>query len=84
MINNLVMYGGGSRVKKAIKTGSLTASVVTMLLAVYAIKAAVVMYTYNSIAPKLIRNWGQDLSKFKPLSYTDALLFTILANFLFN
>ena len=83
MINSVIMHGGDSSIKKAIKTGKFSGTIIAVLVIIYALKAAVVMYTYNNIAPKLISNLGQTTDEFRPLSYSEALLFTILANVLF-
>tara|TARA_B100000212_G_C27003005_1_gene375798 strand:+ start:190 stop:426 length:237 start_codon:yes stop_codon:yes gene_type:complete len=78
------MYGGGSKIKKALKSGTFSIGIISMLVFIYAGKALLVMYTYNSVAPRLISNWDRDTNNFRPLSYTEALMFTILANMLFT
>ena len=43
------------------------------------------LYSYNTIAPKLIQNWNNHSStQFKQLNYMEAALFVILANNLFS
>ena len=84
MIRDFVMYGGGKKVKNTLVTGKLSMSIIVLLLGVYILKALVVQLSYNSVAPRLISNWGQDTSNFRQLTFQEALMFTILANFLFN
>ena len=84
MLRDIVMYGGGKKVKTALVTGTLSISMIALLVGVYLLKAIIVQITYNSVAPRLIANWGNQTSQFKPLTFQEALMFTLLANFLFN
>ena len=54
--------------------------VIVLLLVV---KAFLVEYTYNTIAPKLIKNSGGELSNFREIDFTESLFFIILIHSLF-
>ena len=56
-------------------------SVIVMVISMI-IKTIVVMLAYNKIWPRLVENTGQDTSKFKPLTFFEALIFVLLFMFL--
>ena len=55
-----------------------------MILLVLLIKAYVVQLTYNMMWPKIVENSGGDTSRFKPLTFYEALMMVILFSFLFD
>jgi len=87
MFNQVMMLGGGKELKTAIRKGmggALGGGVATFALVLFfVLKVLVVQWTYNKIAPKLISNWGNSTKQFKPLTFEDALMFTLLISFLF-
>ena len=80
------MIGGGIKLKKMIKDEKLSSlfAVFFMILLVLLIKAYVVQLTYNIMWPKIVENSGGDTSRFKPLTFYEALLMVILFSFLFG
>jgi len=80
------MIGGALKEKKMIKdenTSTLFA-VFFMILLVLLIKAYVVQIAYNMMWPKIVENSGGDTSRFKPLTFYEALMMVILFSFLFG
>lgn len=82
------MMGGGKQIKSLLegetKTNAL--SIIVMLLVLFLLRALVVQFAYNKVAPTLIDHWSsvaRDDREFKPLLFEEALLFTILMSFLF-
>ncbi len=57
-------------------------SAIILLVLSMVLKTLIVMVTYNKIWPKLVKNTGQDTSKFKPLNFLEAFLFVLLFMFL--
>ena len=80
------MIGGALKVKKMIKDENITTlfSVFFMIVLVLLIKAYAVQITYNMMWPKIVENSGGDTSRFKPLTFYEALLIVILFSFLFG
>jgi hypothetical protein len=80
------MIGGALKVKKMIKDEDTTTlfAVFFMIVLVLLIKAYVVQITYNMMWPKIVENSGGDTSRFKPLTFYEALMMVILFSFLFN
>ena len=77
---------GGGKVKKMIKDENINTlfAVFFMIVIVLLIKAYVVQITYNIMWPKIVENSGGDTSRFKPLTFYEALLIVILFSFLFS
>ena len=87
MLSKLVMLGGGKQIKALLQGESKTnaISIVAMLLVLFLLRALVVQFAYNKVAPPLIRHWSsvsENDREFKPLMFEEALLFTILISFL--
>ena len=80
------MIGGSLKVKKMIKDENITTlfAVFFMIILVFLIKAYVVQITYNMMWPKIVENSGGDTSRFKPLTFYEALMMVILFSFLFG
>ena len=88
MLTSISMLGGGKRIKALFQgdSGPNTISIMVMLLVLFLLRALVVQFAYNKVAPKLISNWSSvsdNDRKFRPLMFEEALLFTILISFLF-
>ena len=75
------MFGKLFTNKKETKT---ILSMVFLFFIILLLKAYVVQIIYNTLAPKLIRNFGDNTSKFEPLNYIESLLMVILFKFLFR
>ena len=86
MIQTL-MVGGGKEIKSLLKSEKVSpVALVVMLVILFLLRALIVEFAYNKVAPKLIGNWSSVSSKdrkFEPLTFEEALLFTILISFLF-
>lgn len=86
-IETFAMLGGGKeRIKSVMNSKgpwSNKLSLLAILLFFLIIKALVVQITYNKVWPVLVRNSGGSTHDFKPLVFQEALLITILFNFLF-
>jgi len=80
------MIGGSLKVKKMIKNENTSTlfAVFFMILLVLLFKAYVVQLTYNMLWPKIVDNSGGDTSRFKPLTFYEALMMVILFSFLFG
>lgn len=80
------MIGGGLKLKKMIKDENITTllGMFFMIVVVLLIKAYVVQLTYNMMWPKIVENSGGDTSRFKPLTFYEALMMVILFSFLFG
>ena len=84
MIRDVIMLGGGKRVKKAIVTGTLSISIIGFLIGLFLLRAYIVQLTYNAVAPRLISNMSDQTHQFKPLNFQEALMFTLLVTFLIS
>ena len=83
MFTNALMLGGGKKIKSMVSNGgSMSLSVVVMLVFLFLLRALVVQWAYNKVAPKLISHWSSSPPEFRPLNFHEALLFTILISFL--
>ena len=83
MFTNALMLGGGKKIKSIVSSGgSMSLSVVVMLVFLFLLRALVVQWAYNKVAPKLISHWTSSPQEFRPLTFHEALLFTILVSFL--
>tara|TARA_B100000424_G_C22572026_1_gene322558 strand:+ start:256 stop:510 length:255 start_codon:yes stop_codon:yes gene_type:complete len=83
MFTNALMLGGGKKIKSMVSSGgTMSLSVVVMLVFLFLLRALVVQWAYNKVAPKLISHWTSSPQEFRPLTFHEALLFTILVSFL--
>lgn len=75
---------GGGKVEEMIKNKNISIlfTVFFMIIFVLLIKAYVVQITYNMMWPKIVENSGGDTSRFKPLTFYEALIMVILFSFL--
>ena len=85
MLSNIVMMGGGKKVKALLngESGVNPLAVMAVLIVLFLLRALVVQVAYNKVAPKIISQWNKTDKEFKPLTFEEALLFTILVSFLF-
>ena len=85
MLSNIVMMGGGKKVKALLngETGANPLAVMAVLIVLFLLRALVVQVTYNKVVPKIVSQWNKTDNEFKPLTFEEALLFTILISFLF-
>ena len=84
MFTNALMIGGGSKIKSMMSKsgGPMSLGVVVLLVFLFLLRALVVQWAYNKVAPKLISHWTSSPQEFRPLNFHEALLFTILVSFL--
>ena len=83
MFTNALMLGGGKKIKSMVSSGgTMSLGVVVMLVFLFLLRALVVQWAYNKVAPKLISHWSSSPPEFRPLNFHEALLFTILVSFL--
>ena len=83
MFTNALMLGGGKKIKSMVSSGgTMSLSVVVLLVFLFLLRALVVQWAYNQVAPKLISHWSSSPPEFRPLTFHEALLFTILVSFL--
>jgi len=66
------------------KKSSTIASFVIVFFIILLVKAYIVKLIYNTLGPKLVRNFGDNASNFEPLNYSEAILMMILFTFLFK
>ena len=87
MLTTSLMMGGGSKKIKSVlaSTNSIQdkLNIIIMLILLFIFKALVVQWSYNKVAPRLISNWGHPIEQFRPLTFEEALLFTLFITFLF-
>ena len=83
MFTNALMLGGGKKIKSMVSSGGpMSLGVVVLLVFLFLLRALVVQWAYNKVAPKLISHWSSPPPEFRPLTFHEALLFTILVSFL--
>jgi len=83
MFKDIMMLGGGKKIKSALRGEEATSvSLMVMLVIFFILKALVVQWSYNKVAPKLISQWKSDAPLFQPLTFQEALLFTLFISFL--
>jgi hypothetical protein len=85
MLQNVMMLGGGKKIKSVLRgeSGINHMSIMVILILIYLLRALIVQWTYNKVAPTLINNMGHQTHEFKPLTFEESLLFTLLISFLF-
>ena len=84
MFTSALMMGGGSKIKSMVsKGGPMSISIIVALMVFFLLRALIVQWAYNKVAPKLISHWSSSPSEFRPLNFHESLIFTILVTFLF-
>ncbi len=76
------MMGGGLKKRLEKMTGDSQLNLLCLGVLLLLLKTFVVQWTYNMIWPKLMVNSGNDISRFTPLTFYEALLFVLLIEFL--
>ena len=81
MTNNLVSVKiGGKLIGNTTDLGDNALLGFFIIVLLLILKAFLVRYTYNTIAPKLIKNSGGDVNNFREIDFVEALLFIILVH----
>ena len=80
------MIGGGLKLQKVLKEPKLEniINLSVMVILVLLLRSYIVQVTYNMMWPKIVENSGGDTSRFKPLTFYEALMMVILFSFLFG
>ena len=73
------MLGGAKASYNTVGTGDFITLLLLLVIKIL-IGAWLVQLCYNKVAPVLIKNAGQDLKNFRPLSFGESLLFYILVH----
>jgi len=85
MFTQTLMLGGGKKIKSVLRGQSdvNSSSIMLLLIVLFILRALVVQWAYNKVAPRLISNLGNPRQQFQPLTFEEALIFTLLVTFLF-
>ena len=85
MFTHAMMLGGGKKIKSvlSVKSDVNSSSILLLLIVLFILRALVVQWAYNKVAPRLISNLGNPRQQFQPLTFEEALVFTLLVTFLF-
>ena len=85
MFTHAMMLGGGKKIKSVFRgQGEINQLTILLLLIIlFILRALVVQWAYNKVAPRLISNLGNPRQQFQPLTFEEALIFTLLVTFLF-
>ena len=85
MFTHAMMLGGGKKIKSVLRGQSEINQLTILLLLtlLFVLRALVVQWAYNKVAPRLISNLGNPRQQFQPLTFEEALIFTLLVTFLF-
>ena len=85
MFTHAMMLGGGKKIKSVFRgQGDINQLTILLLLIIlFILRALVVQWAYNKVAPRLISNLGNPRQQFQPLTFEEALIFTLLVTFLF-
>ena len=80
------MIGGGLKLQKVLKEPKLEniINLSVMVILILLIRSYIVQVTYNMMWPKIVENSGGYTSRFKPLTFYEALMMVILFSFLFG
>jgi hypothetical protein len=81
MTNSLVSVKiGGKLIGNPVDLGDNALLGFFIIVLLLILKAFLVKYTYNTVAPKLIKNSGGDLTNFREIDFVESLLFIILVH----
>ena len=80
------MIGGGLKLQKVLKEPKLEniINLSVMVLLVLLLRSYIVQVTYNMMWPKIVENTGGDTSKFRPITFYEAIMIVLLFSFLFR
>ena len=79
-----ILSGGGKNDVSEFFTSDKILQFFMVMLLVFLVKAYIVYWSYNNIWPTLVRNSGASVEDFRPLTYVEAMILTLLAMALFN
>ena len=80
------MIGGGLKLQKILKEPKLEniTQLSVMVILILLLRSYIVQVTYNMMWPKIVENTGGDTSKFRPISFYEAIMIVLLFSFLFR
>ena len=80
------MIGGGLKLQKVLKEPKLEniINLSVMVILILLIRSYIVQVTYNMMWPKIVENTGGDTSKFRPITFYEAIMIVLLFSFLFR
>ena len=80
------MIGGGLKLQKVFKEPKLEniINLSVMVILILLLRSYIVQVTYNMMWPKIVENTGGDTSKFRPISFYEAIMIVLLFSFLFR
>jgi len=74
-----ILSGGGKQDVSEFLSSDKALHVFGMALLIFLIKSFIVQWSYNTIWPKITINSGGSVEKFRPLTYVEAMVLTLLA-----
>ena len=80
------MIGGGLKLQKVFKEPKLEniINLSIMVILILLLRSYIVQVTYNMMWPKIVENTGGDASKFRPITFYEAIMIVLLFSFLFR
>jgi len=80
------MIGGGLKLQKILKEPKLEniIQLSVMVILILLLRSYIVQVTYNMMWPKIVENTGGDTSKFRPITFYEAIMIVLLFSFLFR
>ena len=80
------MIGGGLKLQKVLKEPKLEniINLSVMVILILLLRSYIVQLTYNMMWPKIVENTGGDTSKFRPITFYEAIMIVLLFSFLFR
>ena len=80
------MNGGGLKLQKVFKEPKLEniINLSVMVILILLLRSYIVQVTYNMMWPKIVENTGGDTSKFRPITFYEAIMIVLLFSFLFR
>ena len=80
------MIGGGLKLQKVLKEPKLEniIQLIIMVILILLLRSYIVQVTYNMMWPKIVENTGGDTSKFRPITFYEAIMIVLLFSFLFR
>lgn len=74
-IKGITQLGGG--IEKSAPNGFIAFFII---LAVIVIKVLIVMISYNVVVPSILDSWGNDMSRFRPITFYESFFLVLLFN----
>jgi hypothetical protein len=80
------MIGGGLKLQKVLKEPKLEniIQLSVMVILILLLRSYIVQVTYNMMWPKIVENTGGDTSRFRPITFYEAIMIVLLFSFLFR